>query len=190
MIKGIAGKIIPAIATTTAFVAGLVTLELYKIVQLLHSQSLNSVKKEKNDIVSVFKNAFANLALPFFAFSEPILAPPLCKGNTSGSNRSFEWTLWDRITLSQGMTLIELINYFETEYSLQLDMLSIGNSMIYSPMMIKKEEKNKRLRMTLPALMEYITKNVSVEESLLFEALFSDEDGEDVDVPFLVIHMN
>lgn len=56
-IKKIAGRIVPAIATTTAAVSGLVTIELIKV---LHKAPLEQLK-----------NCFLNLALPVILLSEP-----------------------------------------------------------------------------------------------------------------------
>merc|ERR1712194_578675 len=53
--RAIAGRGIPAIATTTALVAGLICLELYKVV--------GTARKELT--LDAFKNGFLNLGIPF-----------------------------------------------------------------------------------------------------------------------------
>merc|ERR1711998_162858 len=53
--RAIAGKIIPAIATTTALVTGLICLEMYKVV--------GTAKKDLT--AEALKSSFVNLAIPF-----------------------------------------------------------------------------------------------------------------------------
>lgn len=164
--KLIAGKIIPAIATTTSVVAGLVCIELMKLA------------KGYKDIGS-FKNGFVNLALPFFGFSEPISAPKL-------KYYENEWTLWDRFEVTGEMTLKEFIDYFKDKHQLEITMLSQGVCMLYSFFMAKSKLED---RLNLP--MSEVVRRVSKRKlephvkALVFELCCNDTDGNDVEVPYV-----
>lgn len=162
--KQIAGKIIPAIATTTALVTGLVCFELIKLVE---------DKKEIED----YKNGFVNLALPFFGFSEPVPAPKM--GESS-------FTLWDRFEVNEGreLTLKQFLEYFTTKHKLEVTMISFNVSMIYS-FFTSADALQQRYKMTMSELAASISKQPLPSNSnwLTFEICCSDEEGEDVDVP-------
>ncbi|KAJ3901499.1 ubiquitin activating enzyme [Lentinula edodes] len=166
--KQIAGKIIPAIATTTSLVTGLACLELYKIID--GKRKLES-----------YKNGFVNIALPFFGFSEPIAAPKHKYGAT-------EWTLWDRFTFKSDPTLKEIIDWFHSEHKLDVAMVSSGVSMLWSSFVGKKKSEE-RLPMKFSKLVEHVSrKPVSPHiKTLTVEVMVMDEEGEDVEVPFIIV---
>lgn len=179
--KQIAGKIIPAIATTTSLVTGLVCLELYKIID-----------GKKN--IESYKNGFVNLALPFFGFSEPIAAP---KKKYVGK----EWTLWDRIEFKGDITLKEFVDWFQKELKLDIMMVSEGVSMLWSSFVGKKKvgsksdqvesltlflivQSEERLPMNFTRLVEHVSKKNVPDCATFFivEVMASDEQDEDVEV--------
>lgn len=117
--KGIAGKIIPAIATTTSIVAGLSVLELYKLVW-----GCRDIEK--------FKNNFLNLALPFIGNADPIK----CGVTKIGNN---EYTMWDKFVIDpvkifgrNDVTMEELIDYMNTTHNFTIEMLTIGTFSMYN----------------------------------------------------------
>jgi ubiquitin-activating enzyme E1 len=169
--KFIAGKIIPAIATTTALVTGLVVLELYKIVD------------GKTDLEQ-YKNGFVNLALPFFGFSEPIASPKIEYKGPSG--KVVLDKIWDRFEL-ENITLEALLIDFE-QRGLKITMLSSDVSLLYASFFPPAKLQDKYGK-KLSELVESVSKKPipSHQKEVIFEVVTEDVDGEDVEVPYLKV---
>ncbi|KAK5117376.1 hypothetical protein LTR62_005994 [Meristemomyces frigidus] len=171
--KFIAGKIIPAIATTTALVTGLVILELFKIID------------GKTDIEQ-YKNGFVNLALPFFGFSEPIASP---KGTYQGLDGEVTIDkLWDRFE-SENVTLQEFLDDFKKK-GLSVTMISSGVSLLYASFYVASKNKD-RLPMKLSKLVEHISKKPipAHQKNVIFEITVEDSTEEDVEVPYVMVKL-
>ncbi|KAL9022745.1 MAG: hypothetical protein Q9185_000007 [Variospora sp. 1 TL-2023] len=171
--KFIAGKIIPAIATTTALVTGLVVLELYKII-------------DGKDDIEQYKNGFVNLALPFFGFSEPIASP---KGKYLGKEGEVTIDkLWDRFEV-EDITLQDFLDHFSGK-GLDVMMLSSGVSLLYASFYPPKKLKD-RMGLKLSQLVETISKKPipDYQKNVIFEMTVEDQTGEDVEVPYVMLKL-
>ncbi|XP_062314344.1 ubiquitin-like modifier-activating enzyme 1 [Osmerus eperlanus] len=115
--KLIAGRIIPAIATTTAVVAGLMCVELYKLVLGLPA-------------ISSYRSSYINMAVQLFVLSQP--CPP--RRFTVAEK---EYSLWDNFQVrgrgdgQQEMTLGELLSHIKEEYHLEISSLFYGSAVLY-----------------------------------------------------------
>ncbi|CCT65076.1 probable ubiquitin-protein ligase (E1-like (ubiquitin-activating) enzym) [Fusarium fujikuroi IMI 58289] len=171
--KFIAGKIIPAIATTTALVTGLVVLELYKII-------------DGKDDLEQYKNGFINLALPFFGFSEPIASPKVEYQGPEGKVTLDK--IWDRFEI-EDITLKELLDTFKAK-GLTISMLSSGVSLLYASFFPPSKLKE-RYDLKLSQLVETISKKPipSHQKEVIFEIVAEDLAEEDVEVPYIKVKM-
>ena len=173
--RAIAGRIIPAIATTTALVTGLICLELYKII--------GTPRKELT--LEAYKNGFINLAIPFMTLSEP--TPP-AKTKAILKGTEWNWTSWDSLDMSLGdITMGEFMDYFETEYGLEISMLSHGVSILYSFFANKKKVEERRA-MKMTEVITSITKKEFPPNQLFLtlEVIANVKDtDEEVELPYI-----
>ncbi|SCU65178.1 ubiquitin-activating enzyme E1, putative [Trypanosoma equiperdum] len=139
--KRIAGRIIPAMVTTTALVTGLVGIEALKYLLLAHRENgaqglakANPItEKVQEEYLSLYRNAFVNVALPFMAFSDPIAAPAKTVPMPDGS--SVRWGIWDRIDINEGrdITVKELVSILEKRHQLEIFIIALPcGKMVYS----------------------------------------------------------
>ncbi|KAG2332948.1 hypothetical protein Bca52824_004128 [Brassica carinata] len=164
--KFIAGRIIPAIATSTAMATGLVCLELYKVLDGGHK-------------VEAYRNTFANLALPLFSMAEPVPAKVV-------KHRDTAWTVWDRWVLKGNPTLREVLQWLE-EKGLSAYSISCGSCLLFNSMFPRhKERMDKKVvdlardiaKVELPPYRHHLDVVVACE----------DEDDNDVDIPLVSIY--
>lgn len=176
--RGIAGKITPAIATTTAMVTGAICLELLKVLA--------------DKPVTQMSNSFFNLALPLFTSMEP--EPPKSTTAVIGGTKAGEWkwTQWDRIDIvdepnTPTLTVDGLIDLLMERYGVELSMLSTGVTIIYSDFMNRVKMKERKA-MTLREVVESVSKKTipSSQRYCIFEIMVNDlETGDEVELPYL-----
>uniref|UniRef100_A0A5B6ZME5 E1 ubiquitin-activating enzyme n=1 Tax=Davidia involucrata TaxID=16924 RepID=A0A5B6ZME5_DAVIN len=164
--KFIAGRIIPAIATSTAMATGLVCLDLYKVLDGGHK-------------LEDYRNTFANLALPLFSMAEPV-PPKVIK------HQDMRWTVWDRWILRENPTLRELLQWLKNK-GLSAYSISYGSCLLYNSMFPRHKERMDRkmvdlarevAKAELPAYRRHFDVVVACED---------DEDN-DIDIPQISIY--
>lgn len=109
--KGIAGRIIPAVATTTSIVSGLITIEFIKYLCY-------------NDLES-FRSTFINLALNTFVSAEPISAKDI---EIAGQ----KFNTWYKFNEVSNMTINDFIKKYSKLFKTTISMITIGSSLIYA----------------------------------------------------------
>lgn len=112
--KKIVGRIVPAISTTTAAVAGLVCLELYKLVW-------------GHKCLCSYRSSFLQLSEPLLNRFQPL----------PDKDHQMTWSCWDRIEVpgvdakGKEITLRDLCDYLKREHNLVLRMLLYGQAVLY-----------------------------------------------------------
>jgi ubiquitin-activating enzyme E1 len=163
--KGVAGKIIPAIATTTSIVAGFVTLELYKLVM-----GFKDIER--------FNNVFLNLAIPYFGSADPIACPVT-------NYKDKKYTQWDSFEVRGDMTLQDLVDHFDNKYDIELEAITHNSFMMYSSL-FATDKMTKRMDCDIKEILEnqYNKKFDEMDNVCTFTIMVDEDECDDeIDLP-------
>ena len=139
-----AGKIIPALATTTSCISALQTLELLKIIRELD--------------VNKNRNTYLNLAIPYIQNSEP---GEVIKNKIVDNLYSNIWDIWE-VNVDKNNKKENCIKYLfdelEEQYKIIPKDIFLGNKPVFLSMLYKGKDNEKNNKMTneeLTNLLEY-----------------------------------
>ncbi|XP_048344495.1 ubiquitin-like modifier-activating enzyme 7 [Sphaerodactylus townsendi] len=168
--KRIVGRIVPAIATTTAAVAGLVCLELYKLVW--GHRTLGS-----------YCSTFLRLSEPLFIQSLPHSPQSIYKHHQK------TWSCWERIEVpgvdgnGEEITLKGLCDHLQREHNLVPQTLMHGKAIIYYGLWAE-EKREKQLSSRLTELVCRATaETVSKDCRLLVFEIVCENEEDDTELP-------
>ena len=158
--KGIAGRIIPAISTTTSAVSGLILIEMLKFLM-----GFNKVDQ--------YRSTFINLAEPILVYSDPIEAPMI-------EINGVKLNSWTKFEYTKDSTIGEFKEFYDKLFKANINMIVIGTSIIYAEF-IGSESLEKKLSDSIKEALDiqYIPSNVS--------ASFATEDS--YDLPSVTINL-
>jgi ubiquitin-activating enzyme E1 len=161
-----AGNIIPAIATSTAIAAGLVCLEFYKLLQ----------GKKGED----FRSSNFNIGASIFQLFEPEFVKPFQHG-------ALKWTQWDRwIIEDSDITLGGVLDFVKAR-GLNVDMLSIGTSSVYSSFNSSHAAKLKlKVADIAKGIADAVTEGKKFVDLLV---LCSDDEDRGVNIPLVSVRI-
>lgn len=153
-IKGIAGKIIPAIITTTSAISGLATIEMMKVIFGI-------------DKIEKYTSSFINLAIPYIGFTEPF---PMDKKKI----KNFEYSIWDKIE-HKDCKLSELFKYVSELLKEEVSILTVTSSqyILFSTMF--GGNIREKLEMKCSKLLEQVSGNKCTEPFMLYLNIDDDD---------------
>ena len=132
--KMIAGKIIPTIMTTTATVAGQVSMQLYTLLQTHETKYL--------------RNLFFNLGNNYYLFQEP--SPPILIEDKTDAEEGGpikcipkSWTIWDKMEIKGSKTVKQFFDEMFKKYGIEIDILLANGETIASTLDEESLEQNK-----------------------------------------------
>lgn len=174
--KMIAGKIVPALATTTATIVGAVCIELLKIAQ-------------KFEHTSDYRNTNINLAIPLFLQTEPaepqkqkdVEMDPILMGPVKAIPPN--WTIWDTIRVKGPLTVTQFMEEMKKKYKVEVTMISADEQAVYNSY-INKDSMKERLNKKIEDIYDKISKKkADKKRKYLVLDVGGTNEGVDVNMP-------
>lgn len=162
--KGIAGKIIPAVSTTTSTVVGLICFELLKF--------YNDCKNED------YQSWFVNMADNTSIYANPIEAPKIKVGNSLINS-------WTRFEFNKDVNLEDFINEFEELWKIKIEMILFDSTIIFSNFM----SSDTKINIIKLFKQDY---NIDLKNQKISLTIMADNESESLDeeLPNIILNYN